>query len=41
MGQLAAGFENLNKILQFSEDNKGDSVSERKKLGNWNKNLLV
>lgn len=30
MGQLAAGFENLNKILQFSED-KGDSISERKK----------
>lgn len=33
MGQLAAGFENLNKILQFSEDNKGDYISERKK--NW------
>lgn len=41
MGQLAAGFENLNKILKFSENNKGDSILERKKMGNWNKNLLV
>lgn len=31
MGQLAIVFENLN-IAQDSEDNKGDSISERK---NW------
>lgn len=30
MGQLAIVFENLNNIAQDSEDNKGDSISERK-----------
>lgn len=32
MGQLAATFENLNKIIQFSEDSNSHSISERK---NW------